>query len=394
MGHSVFRKIRVNTAVLSGKIFFRILRCLHRGGTSRPGKFALFICPDILTVVSREINTIMVTGTNGKTTTARMIMHMLKESGIPCFGTFAGGNEKSSICTEYILNYDIRHSKPRESVAVIECDEKYIPKVVHEISPKVVVITNITKDQIDRLGTEDDVFGIMCSAMIPLNAVLCLNEDDKYTGGFEKAFTGKPIVRYSGKAETIRIDGESKHVSLNIPGEFNISNAAAACAALSAEGILNDRNLASLKTFTAPFGRMEKIDIDGVPVILNLVKNLCGLEEMLQYIEALSTDCRIVLGFNARREDGRDTSWIEEMNWGRYSDILKNVIVYGENASFTKQVLVDSGMEATHISEAGQLLSLLRESDVPVFLMMNYTCMMDFRRLLSAKGYVKDFWST
>ena len=394
MGHSVFRKIRVNTAVLSGKIFFRILRCLHRGGTSRPGKLALFICPGILTVVSKGINTIMVTGTNGKTTTARMIMYMLKESGIPCFGTFAGGNEKSSICTEYILNYDIRHSKPRESVAVIECDEKYIPKVVHEISPNVVVITNITRDQIDRLGTEDDVFGIMRSAMIPLNAVFCLNEDDKYTWGFEKAFTGKTIVRYSGEAGIIRIDGESRPVSLNIPGEFNISNAAAACAALHAEGYLNDRTAASLETFKAPFGRMERINIDGVRVTLNLVKNTRGLEDILQYIESLSTGFLIVLGFNARREDGRDTSWLEEIDWTQYSDVLKNVIVYGENALITKRVLIGKGIEATYISKTGQLLSLIRKSDVPVFLIMNYTCMMDFRRLLSAKGYVKEFWNT
>ena len=394
MGHSVFRKIRVNTAVLSGKIFFRILRCLHRGGTSRPGKLALFICPDILTVVSKGINTIMVTGTNGKTTTARMIMHMLKESGITCFGTFSGGNEKSSICTEYILNYDCRLSKPRKSVAVIECDEKYIPKVVHEISPKVVVITNITRDQIDRLGTEDDVFGIMRSAMIPLNAVFCLNEDDKYTWGFEKAFTGKSIVRYSGKAETIRIDGESRPVSLNIPGEFNISNAAAACAALHAEGYLNDRAAASLETFKAPFGRMEKIDIDGVQVTLNLVKNARGLEDILQYIKSLSSGFRVVLGFNAKREDGRDTSWIEKMDWERYSDVLNDAAVYGENAFITKQVLIGKGIEAAYISKTGQLLSLIRKSDVPVFLIMNYTCMMDFRRLLSVKGYVKEFWNT
>ena len=394
MDYSGLQKIRINTAVISGKGFFRLLRCLHRGGTSRPGKLALLICPDILNVVSEGINTILITGTNGKTTTARMIMHMLRESGIPCFGTFAGGNEKSSICTEYILNYDIGHSKPRESVAVIECDEKYIPKVVHEISPNVVVITNITRDQIDRLGTEDDVFGIMRSAMIPLNAVFCLNEDDKYTWGFEKAFTGKTIVRYSGEAGIIRIDGERRPVSLNIPGEFNISNAAAACAALHAEGYLNDRTAASLETFKAPFGRMERINIDGVRVTLNLVKNVRGLEAILQYIESLSTGFMIVLGFNARCEDGRDTSWIEEMNWERYSDVLKNVIVYGENASFTKQVLMDSGMEARHIYEAGQLLSLLRKSDVPVFLMMNYTCMMDFRRFLSAKGYVKEFWNT
>ena len=394
MEYSTFRKIRVNTAALSGKILFRILRCLHRGGTSRPGKLALLICPDILTVVSKGINTVMITGTNGKTTTARMIMHMLKESGISYFGTFAGGNEKSSICTEYILNYDIRHSKPRESVAVIECDEKYIPKVVHEISPNVVVISNITKDQTDRLGTEDDVFGIMRDAMIPLNAVFCLNEDDKYTCGFENAFTGKSIVRYSGKAGIIRIDGESRPVLLGIPGEFNISNAAAACAALYAEGYLNDQNAASLETFRAPFGRMERIDIDGVPVTLNLVKNACGLEDMLQYIEALSTEYKIVFGFNARREDGRDTSWIEELNWARYSDVLKDVIVYGENASFMKHVLNNKGIEATHISKAGQTLSLMQRSDVPVFLIMNYTCMMDFRRLLSAKGYVKDFWNT
>ena len=394
MKHTVFRRIKVNMAALSGKIFFRLLRCMHRGGTSRPGKLALMICPDILTDVSKEINTILITGTNGKTTTARMIMHMLKKAGIPYFGTFAGGNEKSSICTEFILNYDIRHSKPRESVAVIECDEKYIPKVVHEISPRVVVITNITKDQIDRLGTEDDVFRIMRDAMISLNSTFCLNENDKYTRRFEEAFIGKSIVRYSGESGIIRTDGRSRPVSLNIPGEYNISNAAAACAALHAEGYLNDWTAASLETFKAPFGRMERIDIDGVPVILNLVKNARGLEDILQYIESLPDDFLIVLGFNARLEDGRDTSWLEEIDWTHYSDVVKDAAVYGENALITKQVLTGKGIEATYISKTGQLLSLIRKSNVTVLLIMNYTCLMDFREVLSEKGYVKEFWKT
>ncbi|MBQ0146305.1 MAG: DUF1727 domain-containing protein [Lachnospiraceae bacterium] len=394
MEYSGFKRIRINTAVISGKGFFRLLRCLHRGGTSRPGKLALLICPDILNVVSEGINTILITGTNGKTTTARMIMHMLKEAGIPYFGTFSGGNEKSSICTEYILNYDCRLSKPRKSVAVIECDEKYIPKVIHEISPDVVVITNITEDQIDRLGTEEDVFRIMRDAMVPLNAVFCLNENDKYIHRFKEAFTGKSVVRYSGKPGIVMINGQSIPVSLNIPGEFNINNAAAACAALHAEGYLNDRTAASLETFKAPFGRMEKIDIDGVQVTLNLVKNVRGLEDMLQYIKSLSNGFRVVLGFNAKREDGRDTSWIEKMDWERYSDVLNDAAVYGENAFITKQVLIGKGIEAAYISGTDQLLSLIQKSDVPVFLIMNYTCMMDFRTVLSAKGYVKDFWNT
>ena len=230
--------------------------------------------------------------------------------------------------------------------------------------------------------------------MIHLESVFCFNEDDRYTCRFGKVFAGKSIVMYSGEAGIVKINGQSRPVSFHIPGAYNISNAAAACAALYAGGYLTDRAVSSLNTFTAPFGRMERIDIDGVPVTLNLVKNVCGLEEMLQYMETLSTDHRIVLGFNARREDGRDTSWIGEMNWDRYADVLKDVFVYGENASFTKQVLADHGMDAAHVSEAGQLLSLLQKSNVPVFLIMNYTCMMDFRRLLSAKGYVKDFWNT
>ena len=187
----------------------------------------------------------------------------------------------------------------------------------------------------------------------------------------------------------------TQHVTPASGQHFSVVSAtAAACAALHAEGYLNDRTAASLETFKAPFGRMERININGVRVTLNLVKNARGLEDILQYIESLSTGFQIVLGFNSRREDGRDTSWIEEMNWERYSDVLKNVIVYGENALITKRVLIGKGIEATYISKTGQLLSLIRKSDVPVFLIMNYTCMMDFREALSAKGYVKEFWNT
>ena len=76
----------------------------------------------------------------------------------------------------------------------------------------------------------------------------------------------------------------------------------------------------------------------------------------------------IVLGFNARCEDGRDTSWIEEMNWERYSDVLKNVIVYGENALITKRVLIGKGISSLCGVVHEKMGCEVRNGDVFIFI--------------------------
>ena len=385
--------IKKYAVILLGKLLFRLLRLLLSGGTYLPGKTALRLCPDILSFAAQNVRTILVTGTNGKTTTVHMIAHMLQAEKTPCFASFSGGNEKSSICTEYILNYDLIRRKPKTALAVIECDEKYVPLVVPDVSPRVIIVTNIFKDQTDRLGSEEDVFRLFCDAMLPADAVFCLSEDEPYGQRLMDALSVKTIIRYSGSVGAARIDGQRVSLRIRLPGNYNYKNAAAACAALYALRQLTDRAVAALETVPIPFGRMEPITVDGVDVTLNLAKNVRGAEETLRFLASCGGAQKIVLGFNAQIEDGQDVSWIWEVPWKQYTAELRDVFVYGECAAFTEGVLHENGISASQIDDAGELLTQIQKSAAPVFLMMNYTCMMAFRKTLAAKGYVKDFWN-
>ena len=387
-------KIKRFAAILFGKWLFCLLRLLRRGGTYLPGKAALWLCPDILSYISQNVETILVTGTNGKTTTVNMIAQMLKAECIPYIATVSGGNIKSSITTEYIRNYDLFRQKPKTALAVIECDEKYVPVVLPEVLPRAVVVTNILKDQTDRLGTEEDVFRLFCKAMLDSDAVFCLDETEAYGKRLIAALAGKNIVPYSVSGKVGQVCGKQIDLPVHLQGEYNYKNAMAACAALYAQQRLTENAIKTLKTVSLPFGRMERADIAGVSAILNLSKNESGVYGALRAIASEGKAYTVVLGFNAQVEDGRDTSWIGEINWKQYSDILSDVLVSGECSVVTRRALSKNGLPSRNISGYSELLKKIQSSEKPVFLMMNYTFMMKFRGLLAKKGYVKDFWKT
>ena len=158
-----------------------LLRILKRGGTALPGKVAMKLCPDILPAVSEGMEIIVVTGTNGKTTTSGMIEQSLTASGKTVLANKSGANLLSGVTAEFACA-STAVGKPRFRYAVIECDEGALKQVVPRIRPKVIVVTNLFRDQLDRYGevmhTRDEVLeGIK---KVP-ECTLVLNADDSLT---------------------------------------------------------------------------------------------------------------------------------------------------------------------------------------------------------------------
>ncbi len=101
------KKLRVFFACLICRLARWGIRLLGRGGTSLPGKLALKVCPDLLSELGRGVDTLVLTGTNGKTTTAGMLRHMLDAAGTDYFSNRSGANLKSGIAAEFIRNADL-----------------------------------------------------------------------------------------------------------------------------------------------------------------------------------------------------------------------------------------------------------------------------------------------
>ena len=144
-------KIKTMLAVGACKASRSALRLLHRGGTTTPGRMAMKFDRNILETVSQGMDIIVVTGTNGKTTTSNMIEHALSGTGRDVLANKSGANLLPGVTAEFTSNATA-FGKPKKHFAVIECDEGALKQVVPRIHPKVIVVTNLFRDQLDRYG--------------------------------------------------------------------------------------------------------------------------------------------------------------------------------------------------------------------------------------------------
>ena len=186
-------RIRTICAIAACKLTRTVMRLLHRGGTALPGKAARLFDPDILDRVSEGMEIIVVTGTNGKTTTCSMLEQAYRNSGRTCLSNKSGANLLSGITAELTCNA-AWSGKPKTHYAVIECDEGALKQVTGHIRPKVIAVTNLFRDQLDRYGevthTLDEIRrGILASP----GSILCLNADDSLVSSLAENVPGRVL---------------------------------------------------------------------------------------------------------------------------------------------------------------------------------------------------------
>lgn len=374
------KKLRVFFACVTSRLARLTLRLFGRGGTALPGKAALRVYPGLMRELGRGVETVIITGTNGKTTTAGMLRHMLDKAGTPYFSNRSGANLTSGITAEFIENADFL-GKPKKTLAVIECDEGNFPAVAAALQPRAVIVTNLFRDQLDRYGEvthtlENIRIGIENSP----HAKLALNADDSlctslagavpnpvlfygvntpiYASRVEElsdapycirckhayvydyvtyGHLGKyrcPACGYSRPEPEIAVsevavtDAEHSEVvfddgkkripaTICLPGGYNIYNACAAMAAGKLLGLKEETVAASLASFSCGFGRMEKFRIHDVDVRMILIKNPAGCNQVLNYLTQLREPFTFVACLNDRAQDGVDVSWIWDVDFER-----------------------------------------------------------------------------
>ncbi len=169
---------------------------LHRGGTAMPGRFAMKLCPDLLSRLARDVKTVTVTGTNGKTTCSRMIEEAFREAGLSYFANRSGANLMSGITTEFVVNCSLL-GKMKKEYAVIECDEAAAARVFGQLQPQVIAVTNLFRDQLDRYGEITHTLSNIRDGIrdVP-GAVLCLNADCSLTSSLALDGLPNPILRF------------------------------------------------------------------------------------------------------------------------------------------------------------------------------------------------------
>ena len=182
--------IRTTTAIVAGKATRAALQMLGRGATALPGLVALAVDPDAIARLSRALphGSVAVTGTNGKTTTTRMISDIVRAAGWAPVHNRSGSNLDRGLAAALLADATWS-GEPRGDVGIYELDEASVPRILARLHPRILVITNLFRDQLDRYFEIDALARRLAAAIGPLpdTTTLVLNADD-------------PIVAYLGNA--------------------------------------------------------------------------------------------------------------------------------------------------------------------------------------------------
>lgn len=173
---------RLSSAVIAGKLVGLLSRRLGTGGgTTLPGEIATRVDPGLLAKLARRLSrgSILVTGTNGKTTTSRLISSILATAGWRPVHNRAGANLLSGVTSALVNQCSLQGDLPA-NVGLFEVDEAAMPEVAAGLTPRVIVVTNLFRDQLDRYGEVDYLAGLWRKAIasLPATSVVVLNADD------------------------------------------------------------------------------------------------------------------------------------------------------------------------------------------------------------------------
>ncbi len=189
--------MRLIVAILFGKLIAYFTKLFKiGGGSAAPGLYALKIEPDLVKKLTAYISkNVVITGTNGKTTTARMLAHFAKTSGLKIIRNHTGSNLERGIASTLIQHssFNLKGYCTNYDLGIWELDEAAFNTVAPKIIPAVIVFLNVFRDQLDRYGEVDTVIKNWCATLqkLPSNTKIIVNGDDANTAKLAKCFKGK-----------------------------------------------------------------------------------------------------------------------------------------------------------------------------------------------------------
>lgn len=345
--------LRLATAVAAGKSAGLATRLLRRGGgTALPGLIATRIDPALVAKLGSQLSggCVLVTGTNGKTTTSRILASILAEAGVPFLHNREGSNLMRGFASTLVdaSNRLGRLETPTSRIGLFETDEATMPAAAVALQPSVMAFTNLFRDQLDRYGEVDTVAALWREALAaaPRTATLVLNADDpsvaelaqgwlgpvhwfgiddarfavEQRGAFDARWCGAcggtftydrryfahigiwrctgcdrvratpqtiaSNVRLSLDSCSFEVDGLGE-LSMPLTGLYNVTNALAAIALARVLAIPEDAIRRGVANVHAAFGRQEVIEYGGRRLRLLLVKNPAGANEVLRLLTAV-----------------------------------------------------------------------------------------------------------
>lgn len=322
---------------------------LRGGGSALPGLFVEKIDPNFISSTLAQLprGVVVISGTNGKTTTTKMVVELLESQGLRVFTNRTGSNFTRGVAAALLGEVD-NHGNLDADIAVLELDEAHAVHFVKDVQPRFALLLNVMRDQLDRFGEIDMTAKLLQQIADHTTDTVILNRedprvvaiasklhgqtvgyfglspqlaklfpsDDDLHGGItinEKPTAPADVILQAIKDDKAQfvINGLPKTVTLQLQGVYNIYNAAAALAlarAILRDDLDQDKLLDALARVTPAFGRGETVTIGGQPLELVLVKNPSGFRLSLASFKPKGYQTMIAI--NDNYADGRDMSWL------------------------------------------------------------------------------------
>jgi UDP-N-acetylmuramyl tripeptide synthase len=359
------------------------------GGTSLPGRVLLALEPAAIGELSRGLarGSVAISATNGKTTTAAMAAEMLARAGVATVHNRAGANMAGGVATALLSG--------RGELGLFELDEMWLAQVSAQLSPRVIVLGNLFRDQLDRYGELESIAERWEELVGGSSARLAVNADDPLLADiargasdvvwfgvedpgvalagmahasdskhcrvcgapyrYERVYLGhlgiyacpnghpgRPAPSVS--AQEIRLEGVraasfelrtpvgSARVALPLPGLYNVYNALAAAALGVALELPFEAIRGGLEGVAPAFGRAETVRSGGRELAILLVKNPAGANEVLRTLGLEEGEHDVLGVLNDNIADGRDVSWIWDADFETLAPRLRHVVCAGTRA--------------------------------------------------------------
>ena len=345
--------MRKHYSVPIGKTVRQLAR-LRGGGSALPGLVIEKIDPDFVkrTLSQLPRGVVIVSGTNGKTTTTKMVVELLESQGLNVFTNRTGSNFSRGVAAALLGEIDSK-GKLSADIAVLELDEAHGVRFVETIQPDFVLLLNVMRDQLDRFGEIDTVAKLVAKIAESAKKGVTINRDDPRLSAIDlsvpvatfgthpslqelfpsddnlhgpspdstaKADTRKNTVSLEsleGQKATIAYAGNKVTLDLKINGIYNVLNAVAAFAfsrMVMGENINDEAMLRRLAAITPAFGRGESFIVGGQPLEIILVKNPAGFR--LSLASFPPEGHKTMIAINDNYADGRDMSWLWDVDFG------------------------------------------------------------------------------
>jgi UDP-N-acetylmuramyl tripeptide synthase len=425
------------------------------GGTTLPGKLLWKLDPGAIDRLATRLprGSVLVSATNGKTTTTAMAAEILRPSARVAHNS-SGANLVSGVASTLLRLGDAE-------LGLFEVDEAALPEVARRLQPNALLLGNLFRDQLDRYGELELVAARWRDAVAALpRATLVLNGDDPQVGDLAGAHEARlfgvddprrahPALQHAadskyclrcgtpydyaaayvghlgdyrcphcgharpaldvvardvelhgleGASFTLNAPEGERRVELALPGLYNVYNALGAASLTLTLGAEIDQVVAGLQRFSAAFGRFERIAVGDRRLLILLIKNPAGANEAVRTLVEGASPRVAVVALNDELADGRDVSWIWDVDFEPLMPCLDRLVATGSRAAELALRFAYGGFDRARIEVVPSLDAALDrglELTPPggeLTVLPTYTAMLALRRTIAARGHVTNYW--